>query len=34
MVDSDLQTIAKEAKTIAIVGASNDPKKLAHEVPD
>ncbi len=32
MVNSDPETIVREAETIAVVGASNDPEKYSHEV--
>lgn len=32
MASTDPETIVKEAKTIAVVGASNDPEKYSHEV--
>jgi predicted CoA-binding protein len=32
VTSSDPETIVKEAKTIAVVGASNDPEKYSHEV--
>ncbi len=32
MANPDPETIVKEAKTIAVVGASNDPEKYSHEV--
>jgi predicted CoA-binding protein len=32
MASTDPETIVREAKTIAVVGASNDPEKYSHEV--
>lgn len=32
MASTDPETIIKEAKSIAVVGASNDPEKYSHEV--
>jgi predicted CoA-binding protein len=32
MASTDPETIVKEAKSIAVVGASNDPEKDSHEV--
>ena len=32
MASTDPETIGKEAKTVAVVGASNDPEKYSHEV--
>ena len=32
MASTDPETIVKEAKTIAVVGASNDPEKYSNEV--
>ncbi len=32
MVNSEPDTIVREAQTIAVVGASNDPEKYSHEV--
>ena len=32
MSRSDPETIVREAKTVAVVGASNDPEKYSHEV--
>ncbi len=32
MANTDPETIVKEARTIAVVGASNDPEKYSHEV--
>ncbi len=32
MSNSDPETIVKETKTVAVVGASNDPEKYSHEV--
>jgi predicted CoA-binding protein len=32
MAETDPETIVKEATTIAVVGASNDPEKYSHEV--
>ncbi len=32
MANSDPETIVKETKTVAVVGASNDPEKYSHEV--
>ena len=32
MASTDPETIVKEAKSIAVVGASNDPEKYSHEV--
>jgi predicted CoA-binding protein len=32
MSNSDPETIVREAKTVAVVGASNDPEKYSHEV--
>ncbi len=32
MVNSEPETIVKEAETVAVVGASNDPEKYSHEV--
>jgi uncharacterized protein len=32
VTSTDPETIVKEAKTIAVVGASNDPEKYSHEV--
>ena len=32
MVNSDPETIVREAETVAVVGASNDPEKHSHEV--
>src|SRR5215210_3503635 len=32
MANTDPETIVKEAKTIAVVGASNDPEKYSNEV--
>ena len=32
MANTDPETIVKEAKTVAVVGASNDPEKYSNEV--
>ena len=32
MINSDPETIVKEAKTVAVVGLSNNPEKPSHEV--
>ncbi len=32
MADPDLETIVKEARTVAVVGLSNDPEKASNEV--
>src|SRR5215208_725555 len=32
MANPDPETIVKEAKTVAVVGLSNDPEKYSHEV--
>jgi predicted CoA-binding protein len=32
MANTDPETIVKDARTIAVVGASNDPEKYSHEV--
>ena len=32
MADPDPETIVKEARTVAVVGLSNDPEKPSHEV--
>ena len=32
MAETDPETIVKEATTVAVVGASNDPEKYSHEV--
>ena len=32
MVNSNPETIVREAETVAVVGASNDPEKHSHEV--
>ncbi len=32
MINAEPETIVREAKTVAVVGASNDPEKYSHEV--